>query len=53
MIQLIKEAVEMLLDRDPLERALIVYIASMNDEERRAIVMAHKIIEHGEENEQE
>ena len=45
MKELIQEAAQMLLDRPPQERQLIVHIAKMPDDLRAAIVLASQCID--------
>lgn len=42
--QLLREAQEMLLDRDRREADLIYFVAILSDEDRHAIAMAYNIL---------
>ena len=42
IVDLIKEAKEMYLDREQLERDLIYYVAKLDDEERLALIIAYQ-----------
>lgn len=44
MSDMIREAIQMLTDRKPKERALILAICKLNDGERGAIILADRLM---------
>ncbi len=48
LFTLIEEATQLLLDRQPIERDLIYYVAILTDEERAAIAFAYRSLKDDE-----
>lgn len=48
LIELIKEATQMLLDRPEIEQDLIYSVCCLIDEERAAIILAYRNIRRGD-----